>query len=47
MDMSRMKGVLEADVEDIRNSKATVEKTIEEKMLGTDAEGCMNSERSG
>ncbi len=44
MDMSRMKGVLEADVEDIRNSKATVEKTIEEKMLGTDAEGCMNSE---
>lgn len=44
MDMSRMKGVLEADVEDIRNSKATVEKTIEEKMLGTEAEGCMNSE---
>ena len=43
MDMSRMKGVLEADVEDIQNSKATVE-DHREKMLGTDAEGCMNSE---
>ena len=44
MDMGKMKGVLDADVENIRNAKATVEKTIEEKMLGTEAEGCMNSE---
>ena len=44
MDMGKMKGVLDADIENIRNAKATVEKTIEEKMLGTEAEGCMNSE---
>ena len=44
MDMGKMKGVLDADVENIRNAKATVEKTIEEKMHGTEAEGCMNSE---
>ena len=44
MDMGKMKSVLDADVENIRNAKATVEKTIEEKMLGTEAEGCMNSE---
>ena len=29
MDMGKMKGVLDADVENIRNAKATVEKTIE------------------
>lgn len=29
--MGKMKGVLDADVENIRNAKATVEKTIEEK----------------
>ena len=39
MDMGKMKGVLDADVENIRNAKATVEKTIEEKMLGTEADG--------
>ena len=39
MDMGRMKGVLDADVENIRNAKATVEKMIEEKMLGTEADG--------
>ena len=44
MDMGKMKSVLDADVENIRNAKATVEKMIEEKMLGTEAEGCMNSE---
>ena len=44
MDMGRMKGVLDADVENLKDAEATVEKTIEEKMLGTEAEGCMNSE---
>ena len=39
MDMGKMKGVLDADVENIRNAKATVEKMIEEKMLGTEADG--------
>ena len=34
MDMGKMKSVLDADVENIRNAKATVEKMIEEKMLG-------------
>lgn len=29
MDMGKMKSVLDADVENIRNAKATVEKTIE------------------
>ena len=38
MDMGKMKGVLDADVENIRNAKATVEKMIEEKMLGTEAD---------
>ena len=44
MDMGRMKGVLDADVENIRNARATAERAVEEKMLGTEAEGCMNSE---
>ena len=35
MDMGKMKSVLE----NIRNAKATVEKMIEEKMLGTEADG--------
>ena len=39
MDMGKMKSVLDADVENIRNAKATVEKMIEEKMLGTEADG--------
>ena len=39
MDMGKMKSVLDADVESIRNAKATVEKMIEEKMLGTEADG--------
>ena len=43
-DIIKLINVLDADVENIRNAKATVEKTIEEKMLGTEAEGCMNSE---
>lgn len=34
MDMGKMKSVLDADVENIRNAKATVE-----KMLGTEADG--------
>lgn len=38
MDMGKMKSVLDADVENIRNAKATVEKMIEEKMLGTEAD---------
>ena len=33
MDMEKMKSVLDADVENIRNAKATVEKTIEKKCL--------------
>ncbi len=33
MDMGKMKSVLDADVENIRNAKATVE-----KMLGTEAD---------
>ena len=37
-DMGKMKSVLDADVENIRNAKATVEKMIEEKMLGTEAD---------
>ena len=44
MDMGKMKGVLDADVENIRNARATAERAVEEKMLGTEAEGCMNSE---
>ena len=44
MDMGRMKGVLDADVENLKDAEATVEKPVEEKMLGTEAEGCMNSE---
>ena len=38
MDMGKMKSVLDADVENIRNAKATVEKMIEEKMLGTETD---------
>ena len=38
MDMGKMKSVLDADVENIRNAKSTVEKMIEEKMLGTEAD---------
>ena len=34
MDMGKMKSVLDADVQNIRNAKATVE-----KMLGTEADG--------
>ena len=31
MDMGRMKGVLDADVENIRNARATAERAVEEK----------------
>ena len=43
LNVDKMKGVLDADVENIKNAKATVEETIEEEMLGTDAPGSKKS----
>ncbi|MFQ9456533.1 MAG: DUF6531 domain-containing protein [Agathobacter rectalis] len=44
MDMKGMKGTLDADVERIKNSEATVAETIETEKFGEKAAACMNSE---
>lgn len=39
LDMASQKGVLDAAVADLKDAQATVEKEIQEELLGTDAAG--------